>query len=95
MGHGSAQFIASKAEIGALEPVDKVAVIASDGEGARVGHLVHGHTQLLFGFEVDTIMSPTELHFRFAAGLTLEAYVICGEDNQAPWRLFHDDRWLH
>lgn len=35
------------------------------------------------------------LHFRFATGLALEADVICGEDNQAPWRLFGDDRWLH
>lgn len=35
------------------------------------------------------------LHFGFAGGLTLEAYVICGEDNQASWRLFRDDRWLH
>lgn len=46
-------------------------------------------------FEVDTIVSPTELHFGFATGLALEADVICGEDNQAPWRLFHDDRRLH
>lgn len=35
------------------------------------------------------------LHFRFASGLTLEADVICGEDNKAPWRLFGDDRRLH
>lgn len=35
------------------------------------------------------------LHFGFATGLTLEADVVCGEDNQAPWRLFRDDRWLH
>lgn len=50
---------------------------------------------MLFGFEVDTIVSPTELHFGFATGFALEAEVICGEDNQAPWRLFSDDRWLH
>lgn len=40
---------------------------------------------MLFGFEVDTIVSPTELHFGFATGFALEAEVICGEDNQAPW----------
>lgn len=35
------------------------------------------------------------LHFRSAAGLALEADVVCGEDDQAPWRLFGDDRWFH
>lgn len=60
MGHGGTQLIAGKAAIGALEPLSKVAVVAGDGEGTRVRSLMHGHTQLLFGFEVDTIPSPTE-----------------------------------
>lgn len=60
MGHGSAQLIAGKAAIGALEPLGKVAVVARDGEGAGVERLVHGHTQFLVGFEVDAIPSPTE-----------------------------------
>lgn len=60
MGHGSAQLIAGKAAIGALEPLGKVAVVAGDGEGAGVGRLVHGHAQLLLGFEVDAISSPAE-----------------------------------
>lgn len=60
MGHGGAQLIAGKAAIGALKPLGKVAVVAGDGEGAGVGRLVHSHTQLLPGFEVDTISSPAE-----------------------------------
>lgn len=60
VGHGSAQLVAGKAAIGALEPLGKVAVVASDGERARVGCLMHSHTQFLFGFEVDTIPSPAE-----------------------------------
>lgn len=60
VGHGGAKLIAGKAAIGALEPLGKVAVVARDGEGARVGLLVHGHTQFLLGFEVNAIMSPAE-----------------------------------
>ena len=60
MGHGGAQLIAGKAAVDALEPLGKVAVVARDGEGARVGRLVHGHTQLFLGFEVDTIPRPAE-----------------------------------
>lgn len=60
MGHGSAQLIAGKAAIGALESLSKVAVVAGDDEGARVGCLVHSHTQFLLGFEVDAIPSPAK-----------------------------------
>lgn len=60
MGHGRAQLIAGKAAVGALEPLGKVAVVARDGEGARMWRLVHGHTQLFLGFEVDAIPSPAE-----------------------------------
>lgn len=60
MGHGRAQLIAGKAAVGALEPLGKVAVVARDGEGARMRCLVHGHTQFLLGFEVDAIPSPAE-----------------------------------
>lgn len=60
MGHGCAQLIAGKAAVGALEPLGKVAVVADDGEGAGMQGLVHGHTQFLLGFEVDTVPSPAE-----------------------------------
>lgn len=60
VGHGGAQLIAGKAAIGALEPLGKVAVVAGDGERARVGCLVHSHTHFLLGFEVDAIPSPAE-----------------------------------
>lgn len=60
VGHGGAQLIAGEATIGALEPLGKVAVVACDGEGARMGCLVHGHTQFLLGFEVDAISGPAE-----------------------------------
>ena len=35
------------------------------------------------------------LHFGFAAGLTLEADVICGEDDHTPGRLLRDDGGFH
>ena len=60
VGHGGAQPVAGKAAIGALKALGEVAVVACDGEGARVGGLVHGHTQLLLGFEEDTVPSPAE-----------------------------------
>lgn len=60
VGHGGAQLVAGKAAIGALKTLGEVAVVARDGEGARVGGLVHGHTRLLLGFEEDAVPSPAE-----------------------------------
>lgn len=60
MGHGSAQLVAGKAAIGALEALGEVAAVARDAEGARMGRLVHGHAQFLSGFEEDAIPSPAK-----------------------------------
>ena len=155
MGHGSAQLVAGKAAIGALEALGEVAAVARDAEGARMGCLVHSHAQFLSGFEQDAIPSPAKpvgqkkaqrrpeaeqlgqglgqgddpgwrgmprrgkapgttrsggqvsgqpqglegdghsLHFGFATGLTLEADVICGEDDHTPGRLLRDDGGFH
>lgn len=59
MGHSSAQLIAGKAAIDALESLGK-AVVARDGEGARVGCLMYSHTQFFLGLEVDSILCPAE-----------------------------------
>lgn len=89
MGQGSAQLIAGKAKIGAL---GKDAIVAGGDEVGQSGAPGAVSPSSFFGFEVDIILRPTELHFRFATGLTLKAYVICREDNQALWRLLLDDR---
>lgn len=60
LGHGSAQLVAGKAAIGALESLCKIAVVARDGEGSRVGCLVHCDPHFLLGFEVDTIPGPAK-----------------------------------
>lgn len=60
VGHGGAQLVAGKAAIGALEALGKVAAVARDAEGARMGHLVHDHAQFLSGFEEDAIPSPAK-----------------------------------
>lgn len=54
----------------------------------RAGDKVSGQPQGLEG-------EGHSLHLGFAAGLTLEADIICGEHDHAPWRLFRDDRGLH
>ena len=54
----------------------------------RAGDKVSGQPQGLEG-------EGHSLHFGCAAGLTLEADIICGEDDHAPWGLFRDDRGLH